>query len=765
MEDFKKHLENNLNAQQLKAVKPKNGIFQVIAGAGSGKTRVITSRIANLITTHNVSPSAILALTFTNKAAKEMQERIINFLDAGSAMPFIGTFHSYCLQILKTNKAIFNNQDFTILDQDDQQKLIASIIKRKNLTKQVTPKNIAYQISTIKNTVLNVSSDGSYFKKDPLLHQIYIKYEEEKLKSNCLDFDDLMLEALHLFKKSKRFKDQFHERVQHILVDEYQDTNVVQHALLKQMCKNSDQIMVDSLCIVGDEDQSIYSWRGATVDNIMQIKKDFPETHQIKIEQNYRSVQPILEAANHVIANNKNRNPKKLWSEKQARNRIKGLCCTSNYQEGDIIASFLKVYSKEKPLKDCAVLYRTHFQSRTIEEALIKNSIPYKIVGGVQFYERKEIKDLLAYMRLVANPFDRVSFFRVINTPSRKLGEQFEEVFYDHWNLNPFLKFDELSNKLIEDKVITKSKAESLLAFTKCFENLTGSDKPNLCLARILERTQYIPYIKANHEIEEAEERIGNIKELARAIDFFEGQKIDTVSKFLDEVALIQDKLSDKNEAKDFVQLMTLHAAKGLEFENVIMTGLEEGIFPSTRSIYEDNKLEEERRLFYVGMTRAKERLLLSHSKHRYAYGQMEEQTSSRFFDEVPQDLIQIEDCAYMGEHHFARLFSDWIGLKGSFGPGSIITFGESSKPNLKPSTIVNKYKEFAHKLGTGTVKQPQPVQSVSSVWKKSRAVTHPKFGVGLIDDVEKKDDGNFKVTVKFKSGIKKLDSSFLKLL
>ncbi|MDZ4153314.1 ATP-dependent helicase, partial [Methylicorpusculum sp.] len=379
----------------------------------------------------------------------------------------------------------------------------------------------------------------------------------------------------------------------HILVDEYQDTNVVQHELLKHMAKKGATLLgVESICIVGDEDQSIYSWRGATVTNILNIQKDFPNTVVVKIEQNYRSVQPILEAANALIINNKQRNPKKLWSAKQGDDRIRALSCLSEYQEADVIANVIKVTKGIKKETTAAILYRTHFQSRALEEALLKHSIAYTIIGGVQFYERLEIKDLLAYLRLIVNPFDHASFFRIINTPARGLGEKSEELFFSLWHAEPFLTFIDVINKVIEQKLLPQAKLEALATFITIFDGLSGTDAPEQTLEKILLRTGYLGYLKATYEAENAKERNENIKELLSAMAHFELNGTDTIDKLLDAVALMQENIHKKKDDPTTVKLMTYHAAKGLEFDLVALVGLEDGLMPSIRAEYAQEKIE-----------------------------------------------------------------------------------------------------------------------------------------------------------------------------
>jgi Superfamily I DNA and RNA helicases len=741
-----------LNPAQQQAVDTIAGPVLIIAGAGSGKTRIITSRIISLINNHGVYPSEIVALTFTNKAANEMKERIAASI-ARKDIPFIGTFHSYCLRLLKENISLVQAPFISIMDEDDQRKLITGILHRTNLHKSISARQASYYISQMKNKTINFNKPSAQLFDHPLMPDIYMAYEEEKRASKCLDFDDLLLQAVFLFKKHPEFKTMFQQRIRHVLVDEYQDTNVVQHELLKQMTIAHDVLAIDSICAVGDEDQSIYSWRGATVENILQFQKDFPGTSIIKVEQNYRSVQPILEVANHVIQKNRQRNPKTLWSDRPAKNRISLLTCLSEYQEAEAIGHVVTTAREHKKQASIAVLYRTHAQSRAIEELLIKKSIPYKIIGGIQFYERKEIKDLLAYITLITNPFHRTSFFRIINTPARGLGDKFEELFFEHWQDQPLMTFIDLANFLCQEKVIPPSKIKTVQAFAAIFQDLTPEDTPSTALNSILLRSEYMSYIKKTYDKEDARTRVENIQELMDAMRHFEREENATVASFLDAVTLLQEKLAATDDLQEKVLLMTLHAAKGLEFDTVIITGLEEGILPSTRSLNESNAVEEERRLFYVGITRARERLLLLNAKFRYTYGKMVDQCASQFLDELPRNLITTHDCAYWKQDTFRNFFADWFG---------IFNTNTASTPYTRPITIDERKQSFqsiiAHKIKTAP---PAPTVSSSSEWKKNQPVSHVTFGTGLVQEVEVKKDDTI-VTVNFKSGIKKIMSKFL---
>lgn len=733
---------NNLNEPQYKAATHESGTLQVIAGAGSGKTRVITSRILNLILNRDISASSIVALTFTNKAAHEMLERVRSALTNTKHVPFIGTFHSYCLMLLKQHAIANQTGPFTILDEEDQQKLIKTILQRANIDKQITSKQMLYQISQIKNTYEKNLATHHIFSH-PLLKDVYTAYEHEKRISNCKDFDDLLIDALHLFSTDQNFKTRFQQRIKHVLVDEYQDTNTIQHALLTQMTKDNNQLAVDSLCIVGDEDQSIYSWRGATIENMLNVTRDFPDTTIIKLEQNYRSVQPILSLANAIIEQNKLRNPKNLWSSKQAANRICKLYCLSEYQEANVIADFITTASRHQKRDSIAILYRTHAQSRAIEEAFIKHAIPYKIIGNIQFYERKEIKDILAYLRLLVNPRDRSSFFRVLNTPSRGLGEKVEELLYNEWNLQPFMDFNEIIDYVATHNLLPNHRKSALIAFKDVFNTLSAESMPTTAIEHIISAISYIKHIKDAYEPLDAASRIDNIKELIRATTFFETTKQNpSLELFLDEVSLMQESLHASQENSDTVSIMTLHAAKGLEFHTVALVGLEEGLLPSARSLNNTDSIEEERRLFYVGVTRAQERLLITHGQHRYTYGSMVDQHMSRFLDDIPNNLMNIQDARAWKQGQAQTFFTQWI---------------SGIKPTIPPSD-----QGFQKAVSSSTKPVPSNVrQTGNTKWRVLQPVKHARYGIGTIQQIEERHDGTC-LHVRFKSGLKKIMSNFI---
>lgn len=626
---------DSLNKPQRQAVELVPGPVLVIAGAGSGKTRVITARIAHIITQLHADPASIIALTFTNKAAREMRERVARLTGIEDRVPFIGTFHSYCLRLLKEFGARIGLGIFSILDTDDQYALVKKILERAGQT-TISARQALYALSCRKN-----NAQAGEWSDNLLLDDVASAYEREKAASKCLDFDDLLLKALQLL-SDPGFAALVRTRVQHVLVDEYQDTNLVQHELLKVLALDNKKLALDSLCVVGDEDQSIYSWRGATVENIVHFQNTFIGTKIIKLEQNYRSACSIVQAAHEVIGNNIARHDKFLWSDVPGAQAVGVLTCLSNYQEADLIGQVAHMVRTQRPQVHIGVLYRTHAQSRCIEEALIKRRVPYVLVGGVQFYERKEVKDILAYARLVANPYDHVAFMRVINCPSRLLGEAFIEFFMHKWEEQPFATFIDLARQLIEQKLIKPRQCIALEKFLKIFDDLTLDMPPDQVLQSLIARSAYAFFLKDIYDPQEAHERLANLDELCNAARYFFDHGVRTLAQFLHEVSLLQE--HDRSEKKSAqVHLMTIHAAKGLEFDFVIVTGLQEGVFPAAKSLDDEVNLQEERRLMYVAMTRAREKLLLLQPEIRYLYGSMTSADPSRFLSELPKAGVMRE--------------------------------------------------------------------------------------------------------------------------
>lgn len=763
-ESFNQFVQTELNKEQQSAVTSTQEALLVIAGAGSGKTRVITARMLNLILNAQVDPRSIVALTFTNKAAGEMRERMVKFLGESARLPFIGTFHAYCLLLLRANTDLLPFPSFSILDADDQLALIKRIIKDSQAEKNFTASQILYQLSNLKNSKNTLDKfPPSESRNTKLMQEIYHKYEAEKASSHLLDFDDLILHVLNLFEKNSTFQENFQRKIKHILIDEYQDTSTVQHTLLKKMALDKDNnYILDSLCAVGDEDQSIYSWRGANVTNMLRFSQDFAPVRIIKLEQNYRSAEPILQAANSLITNNKLRNPKTLWSTRTGSQRILNLICRSGEQEAEAIALLIKSLPTNITNNEVAILYRTHFQSRAIEEALIYHAIPYKIVGGTRFYERKEIKDLLAYLRLLVNPYDKISFLRILNTPTRGLGKKIETMILDLWQVHPFSSYQELITILLETMGHECSTAHknSLYALTELLTNCGKQELPSDILASILEKTNYSSYLRETLDPQEADSKIENIQELVRAIYSFEtnlqsskttlelmnGEPLthdSPLDAFLHEVTLMQEK-NNADDSSTQINMMTLHAAKGLEFKVVIMTGLEEGILPSTKSLNTNEELEEERRLMYVGITRAKDYLLLMHAHNRTTYGQFLDQVKSRFMREIDTKLYEQIDIEALHPAKVKAILTQWLGNQRI---ASIIT------PQAAQARIIQK-----HEIPTPAV----VTLSTTNAWAKNQKVMHKKFGMGIITDVEKISESEFYITAIFKLGKKKILSNFL---
>ena len=797
MNDQTQTLLNNLNPTQKAAVIKPDGVALVIAGAGSGKTRVITSRISYLITELGAFPRSIVGLTFTNKAANEMKERIHTLLPEGSGMPFVGTFHSYCLLLLRTYKRFTGVETFSIMDSDDQKSMLKRLLDTFKLDTRITPTQMQHAISCLKN---NMTKQLQSYSMQNMIQQLYIEYEAEKKRANVLDFDDLMIRVLELFKTNPEFKAEFQLRIKHILVDEYQDTNTVQHDLLKQMALRPDgTLSVTSLCAVGDEDQSIYSWRGAQVENMRLFKDDFAPVETIKIEQNYPSAQPILTAANTVISHNRNRTAKNLWSAKNATNRILLATCGTAYQEADLISITLNNLPESITRGQAAVLYRTHAQTRVLEEALMRAGTPYTIIGGIRFYERKEIKDVLAFMRLIDNPVDRVSLLRVLNVPARGLGEKVEGILLDTWNSLPGMPFSELLSHLIshrEQLGLSKAHERGLREFLEIFEGITRETGIAKIYELIIERTSYLDYLAAEYEREEFRSKSENLRELYHSIVFFEKKALENSEKveaeapltsFLTEIALLQEKINDDTEQADTVKLMTLHSAKGLEFNLIIISGLEETVLPSSRSMESREDIEEERRLFYVGITRAREYLLISHALTRSTYGQRASQEASRFLRELPDKEINATDFSDMYSNEITRTINTWFGNKQA--APKFIKFGLS--PEDLPQFVAARNREkpsTTHRQPPRTIAKPSHVAPAgksnkqiwveplagerlknsgyqnSSPWKIHAEVYHATFGTGKIISVEQRADDKYLVTANFRSGQKTVLSSFLQL-
>ena len=650
-----KNILENLNKEQLSAVNTTNGSLLILAGAGSGKTRVLTARIAHMVQ-NGTNPRKILAVTFTNKAAKEMKERLSALL--GEALVknmWVGTFHSICGRILRQEVENYKFQsgknldkNFTIYDEQDSLAVIKQALKKLNLDEKVyQPKMVKAIISNSKNKMQDAYTFATYARdfKSQRISQIYDEYEKILNSNNSIDFDDMLMLCVKLLEQNKEVREKYYNRFEHILVDEFQDTNPAQYDLIKSLYTNlsTDIPKHRSLCVVGDVDQSIYSWRGADYRIILNFKHDFKSCKVIKLEQNYRSTSKILEAANSVIENNEQRVDKVLYSNKGEGERITYYEADDDSDEANFIASTIK--STSANYNNFAVLYRTNAQSRSIEEACISLGIPYKIYGGLKFYDRKEIKDALAYLKLIHNPNDSQSLKRIINIPKRSIGDTTIKYLQTYADENDISLFDAIKTLEEEENIQPRAKIK-LEEFSKLIENfreLQNRYPLNEFLSLVLEKSGYLRELQEGNTPED-ETRIENLQELVNvASEFIPDEPNNALSEFLAQVSLVSD-LDNLENISNNVTLMTLHSAKGLEFPTVFIAGADEGIFPSQKSIQEKSGLEEERRLMYVGITRAENKLYITGAKRRQMWGEYRYYNPSRFLSEIPQELIDSAD-------------------------------------------------------------------------------------------------------------------------
>lgn len=758
-----------LNEPQRQAVMATDGPLLILAGAGSGKTRVLTYRTAYLIEECGVNPYNIMAITFTNKAAGEMRERIDQMVGYGSESIWVCTFHSTCVRILRRyiDRLGFGT-NFTIYDSDDQKTLMKDICKRLEIdTKMYKEKMFLSAISSAKDELIDpiefeTRAAGDYVKRKQA--QVYREYQQALKQNNALDFDDLIMKTVELFKLDKEVLASYQDRFRYIMVDEYQDTNTAQFELIRLLA-----LKYQNLCVVGDDDQSIYKFRGANIYNILNFEHHFPDATVIKLEQNYRSTQNILDAANAVIANNQGRKEKRLWTDNGAGDKITFEQLDTAAEEADFVARDIarRVRKGEYQYKDCAILYRTNAQSRLFEERFITANIPYKIFGGVNFYARKEVKDLLAYLKTIDNGQDDLAVRRIINIPKRGIGaasinkvalyaQEQEISFYDALcvaeqvpglgkaaaKIRPFVLF------------IQSMKAKAKL--------LSVAD----LLQEVIETTGYVRELEAEGT-DEAEARIENIDELiSKAVDYAEGEEAPTLNGFLENVALVAD-IDSFDENSDYVVLMTLHSAKGLEFPNVYLAGLEDGLFPSYMSITSDNsqaEIEEERRLAYVGITRAKKNLTITSARVRMVRGQTQYGKVSRFVREIPPELLSgkiyepktkeepIEQSTFQKARKAFRTVPSYggSGYGKEVGEGYGSTF-RSSKATKPVYTKVENQRDFGSAGGALS-------------YQVGDRVRHIKFGDGEVMAIVS-GGRDYEVTVDFdKAGTKKMFASFAKL-
>ncbi|MYT11723.1 DNA helicase-2 / ATP-dependent DNA helicase PcrA [Streptomyces sp. SceaMP-e96] len=739
-------LLEGLNDEQKAAVVHTGGPLLIVAGAGSGKTRVLTHRIAHLLAERHVHPGQVLAITFTNKAAGEMKERVEELVGPRANAMWVSTFHSACVRILRReSKKLGFTSSFSIYDAADSKRLMALVCRDLDLDpKRYPPKSFSAKISNLKNELIDeetfagTAADG--FEKT--LAEAYAMYQARLREANALDFDDIIMTTVNLLQAFPDVAEHYRRRFRHVLVDEYQDTNHAQYTLVRELVGPAESAA--ELCVVGDADQSIYAFRGATIRNILQFEEDYPDATTILLEQNYRSSQTILSAANAVIERNENRRPKNLWTDAGTGPKITGYVADTEHDEAQFVADEIDRLTDAKDAKagDVAVFYRTNAQSRVFEEIFIRVGLPYKVVGGVRFYERKEVRDVLAYLRVLANPEDTVPLRRILNVPKRGIGDR-AEAMIDALSAREKITFPQALRRVDEAYGMAARSANAVKRFNVLMEELRtiveSGAGPATILEAVLERTGYLAELQASTDPQD-ETRIENLQELAAVALEFEQDRGEaatsgaaapgpgTLSDFLEQVALVadSDQIPDEDEeGSGVITLMTLHTAKGLEFPVVFLTGMEDGVFPHMRSLGQTKELEEERRLAYVGITRARERLYVTRSTMRSAWGQPSYNPPSRFLEEIPDDFVEWKRTGP------ATPSASMGGL--SAGGGGGFSSSLSSSRAKGPSGFATRRS------------QDRPVVSLAV----GDRVTHDSFGLGTVVGVKGSGD-NAEATIDF---------------
>jgi DNA helicase-2/ATP-dependent DNA helicase PcrA len=749
-------LLSSLNPEQQEAVLKTEGPLLILAGAGSGKTRVIAHRIAYIVSEQMVEPDRVLAVTFTNKAAGEMRTRVETLLRVDCQRMWISTFHALCARLLRREAPhIGLSRDFVIYDSTDQLTLMKQALREIGQDDSTLQPRLALsRISHAKNRMEGPESfaANSWNPKEAQIGKLYDIYRRRLRDANALDFDDLLLQTVELFDKAPAVRERYAQKFRFVMVDEYQDTNRPQYLLIQQLAGAHR-----NLCVVGDPDQSIYKWRGADLRNILDFERDFPEAMIVRLERNYRSTQVILDAASAVISQNRNRKEKRLYTDRAGGARILYYRAGDDIDEAEFIARTSRTALHEDPDNTVAVLYRTNAQSRTVEDALRRSGIGYKIIGGVRFYERKEIKDALAYLRLVLNPHDDVSLRRVVNVPARGIGkgvmDALEAVELGGAvdlppllaGLQPVASNNSLWARLVhalDGRLLNARASASLTAFRDLILNLTSmaaEESVSIALGKVLDRSGYLQDLR-EEQSEEAESRIENLMELVSAAREYETRTAEpSLAGFVDQLSLLSDADEESGTRDARVLMMTLHSAKGLEFPVVVIAGLEEGLFPHSRSAEDEAELEEERRLCYVGITRAQRRLVLTSAARRRVFGDYQSTDPSRFIDEIPAGLVEEVPSAFRAPQ---QSFSQFRGTL--YGKGS------GYRGRSREESPVYQYEDED--------------QSVPGGLKPGLRVRHPAFGVGTIVSVEPLDDDT-KLIVRFASvGQKTLRAKFAKL-
>lgn len=718
-------LLDGLNTEQRAAVVHAGSPLLIVAGAGSGKTRVLTHRIAHLLAERGVHPGQILAITFTNKAAGEMKERVEQLVGPRANAMWVMTFHSACVRILRReSKKLGFTSSFSIYDAADSKRLMALVCRDLDLDpKRFPPKSFTAKVSNLKNELIDEetfagqAADG--FEKT--LAQAYAMYQSRLREANALDFDDIIMTTVHLLQAFPDVAEHYRRRFRHVLVDEYQDTNHAQYTLVRELVGPAGPADAPAeLCVVGDADQSIYAFRGATIRNILQFEEDYPNATTILLEQNYRSTQTILSAANAVIERNESRRPKNLWTNAGEGARITGYVADTEHDEAQFVADEIDRLTDAGDAKagDVAIFYRTNAQSRVFEEIFIRVGLPYKVVGGVRFYERKEVRDILAYLRVLANPEDTVPLRRILNVPKRGIGDR-AEAMIDALSLREKITFPQALRRVDEAYGMAARSANAVKRFNTLMEELRtiveSGAGPAVVLEAVLERTGYLAELQASTDPQD-ETRIENLQELAAVALEFEQERGEsdagevasagTLAEFLEKVALVADSDQIPDEDTDgsgVITLMTLHTAKGLEFPVVFLTGMEDGVFPHMRALGQVKELEEERRLAYVGITRARERLYLTRAAMRSAWGQPSYNPPSRFLEEIPDQHLQWKRTGPMAAPAgpTSGITSSLSSSRSRSGPSGFATRRTSDKPTI---TLVVGDRVTHDQFGLGTV-------------------------------------------------------------
>ena len=764
---------DTLNKEQKEGVLNTDGPLLILAGAGSGKTRCLTHRIAYMIDEMGVKPWNILAITFTNKAAGEMRERVDRLVGFGADQVWVSTFHSMCVRILRRHIDLLGfDTDFTIYDTDDQKTVVKGICKRLNIdTKMYKERALMSTISSLKDDLIGVreyeiEAASDYGKA--VYAKVYREYQETLQKNNALDFDDLIVKTVELFKSRSEVLDYYQERFRYIMGDEYQDTNTAQFELVRLLADK-----YRNLCVVGDDDQSIYKFRGANIRNILDFEKYFPETKVVKLEQNYRSTQSILDAANAVIQNNRGRKAKTLWTAKEKGNKIHFRQFDNAYEEAEYIAEDVvrKVRKGNAQYRDCAVLYRTNAQARLLEERMIMEGIPYNVVGGTNFYSRAEIKDILAYLKTIDNGRDEVAVRRIINIPKRGIGAATLEKLEDYAEMREISLYEAME---MADEIMSLGKTSAKIrpfvqlirSLRREAEELTVAE----LISEIIERTGYKEYLQDN-DSETADDRMANVDELiTKAVAYQEMNDEPTLTEFLAEVALVAE-IDNVDGDDNRVLLMTLHSAKGLEFPNVYLAGMEDGLFPGQAALWNDNPedLEEERRLAYVGITRAMNDLTLTYARSRMLRGETQYNSVSRFVREIPEELL--DDT----EANSKPMMRDSDFLENIFGVGGKSTvpvekYDPRPKATLRPKVTAQGDKPFIAQGIAGLnrlagISKGAAVQVCSEPdYTIGDRVLHVKYGEGTVLNLTK-EPRDYKVTVEFDgAGQKIMYASFAKV-